>query len=168
MLIANQPLLLQTDAAQMQKSASNAGNTGTKAASAARAANSSTVALSSSATAAMARPAQAGASTNSADGAKSRGTAKATSSNSSSASKPAAGRAALSTMHVAYNANQPNANVQPVAMFEGAEDHETSSGGGNAETHNAPNKASRDNVLATYSSLARVSLAADVKLKRVA
>ncbi len=59
MLIANQPLLLQTDAAQMQKSASNAGNTGTKAASAARAANSSTVALSSSATAAMARPAQA-------------------------------------------------------------------------------------------------------------
>ncbi len=114
------------------------------------------------------RPAQAGASTNSADGAKSRGTAKATSSNSSSASKPAAGRAALSTMHVAYNANQPNANVQPVAMFEGAEDHETSSGGGNAETHNAPNKASRDNVLATYSSLARVSLAADVKLKRVA
>ena len=171
MLVANQPILLQIEAAQVQKSA---GNAAAKAAAGAKAANSSsTVALSSSATAAMARPAHAGGGTNSADGAKSRGPAKAdsaktTESGSASASKQGASSAAHTKLHAAYNANQQNGNAPQVAMFEESEDDEPPTSVETRPAPTAPSKAARENVMATYSSLAQVSLAADVKLKKVA
>ena len=166
MTVAKAQLYPRPDAAQLQK---GAGSGGAKAGGAAKSANSgAAVVLSRPATAAMARPAQAGGGTNSPDGAKARGGDKLNSTKTAASSSPRStavrgASAALIAATSAYGAAQPNAGPSAEAAYEEPEAAEST---GTGQSYSAPDKAKRDNVMATYSSLSRVSMAADVRYKR--